>query len=137
MVKIMPPHIVNVRNTNINTSVIQSGEQPSDDDVQEDETSVGLVAKSLDTELTNPEERPQVVIFTKDIFDGVGVDGVDISSPRSVLEMVMFVDERIQPFDVENSVKDGVEEIIEDNDAGEEGETEDEEILQDGTSLVT
>ena len=93
--KIMPPDIVNIRNTNINTSMVQGREQPSNDDVQEDETSVGLVTKSLDAELSNPEERPEVIIFTKDVLDRVGVDGVDVSSPGGVLEMVMFVDERI------------------------------------------
>ena len=77
-----------------------------------------------------------MIIFTEDVLDGVSVDGVDVSSPWSVLEMMMFVDERIQPFDVKNSVEDGVEEIIEDDDAGEEGEAKNEKILQDGTSLV-
>ena len=34
-------------------------------------------------------------------------------------------------------MEDGIEEIIEDDDTREEGEAENEEILQDGASLVT
>ena len=134
--KIVPPDVVQVGNANVNASVVQGAQKTRDDDVQQREDCVRLVSESLVGDLGDPEERPQVIVFTDDVLDGVGVDGVDVASPRCVLEVVMLVDVGVQPFEVEHSVEKAVEEIVEDDDNGEEDSEDGElgESVADGGS---
>lgn len=130
MVKIVPPNVVQVRNANIDASVIQRAQEASDHDVKKRKKSVRLIAEGLVAKLGNPEERPQVIVFTDDVLDWMSVDGIDIASPRSVLHVVMLVDVGVKPLEVKEAVEEAVEEIVEDDDAREEDD-EDGEILEE------
>lgn len=126
--EIVPPNIVQVGDANIDASVIQRAEEPSDDDVEKSEEGVRLVSKCLVAELCDPEERPQVIVFSNDVLDWVSVDGVDVASPRSVLHVMMLVDVRIEPLEVKEAVEEAVEKVVEDDDAREK-DGEDAEVL--------
>lgn len=60
----------------------------------------------------------------------MGVDGVDVASPGGVLQVVVLVNQRVQPLNVQDTVEDGVEKVVDDDDDGEVDEGEDGEGLE-------
>ncbi len=90
--QVMPPDVVQIRDADVDAGVIERAEQAGDDDVEQREEGVRLVAEGLVAELGDPEQGPEVVVLANDVLDWVRVDGVDVAAPGSVLQVVVLVD---------------------------------------------
>lgn len=77
-----------------------------------------------------------MIVFSENVLDRVSVDGVDVASPRSVLHVVMLVNQRIDPFDVQDAMEDGIEKVVDDNDDGEEEKREHGEGLENNAESL-
>lgn len=74
-------------------------------------------ADDVDGQLEVPgaqQQREEVVVLAQEELDRVDVDGVDVGTTGRLLDVVVLVDERIYRFDVQSPVKEGVEEIVHD-----------------------
>ena len=54
--EIVPPDVIEIRDTNIDTSVVECREETSDDDVEENKDRVRLVAEELVRHVADDEE---------------------------------------------------------------------------------
>lgn len=61
--EIVPPDVIEIRDANIDTSVIECREETSDDDVEENKDRVRLVAEELVRHVADDEEGPEVVVL--------------------------------------------------------------------------
>ena len=95
------------RNDDIVPGVIQSGDDRPDAQKEEGTGDVNLHVQHPTTQ----KERPEMVVFSQNVFDGMHVDGIFVGTAGCLLGVVVLVNVSVDGFDVQEPMQAGVKEI--------------------------
>lgn len=109
MMYVVVANVVEVRNLQAESGVVEGGQYSAEEDEDSDCGNVGR----------NNEYNEEMQIFADEELERMDVDGVVVSSGRRNLAMVVLVHVLVNRTEVEQPVKGGVEEVVDDEKSNE------------------